>query len=160
MLLYHTLSSYMCSLYFWMFCFTLPVSLFYCFFEYNSFIESYTLLRTAPVTVLFHFFCLFFFLFLFRSAPAAYGGYQAVGQIGAAAAGLRLSNTRFTTHWVRPGMEPLSSWLPVGFVTTEPHANSLTVLKHSYICIVWKQFCWLQKTLKKPNVWNGTIFIC
>ena len=25
-------------------------------------------------------------------------------------------NTRFLTHWVRPGMEPASSWILVGFV--------------------------------------------
>ena len=58
-------------------------------------------------------------------------------QIGATAAGLHHShsNTRsepcltYTTahsnsgsltHWVRPGIQPTSSWILVGFVTTEP----------------------------------------
>ena len=29
-------------------------------------------------------------------------------------------NARSLTHWVRPGIEPASSWVLVGFVTTEP----------------------------------------
>ena len=36
--------------------------------------------------------CFFFFCFLFRAAPAAYGGFQARGQMGAAAAGLHHSH--------------------------------------------------------------------
>ena len=30
------------------------------------------------------------------------------------------SNTRSLTHLVRPGIKPASSWLLIGFVTTEP----------------------------------------
>ena len=30
------------------------------------------------------------------------------------------SNARSLTHWTRPGMEPASSWIRVGFVSTEP----------------------------------------
>ena len=30
------------------------------------------------------------------------------------------SKARSLTHWVRPGIEPASSWMLVGFVTTEP----------------------------------------
>ena len=39
-------------------------------------------------------------------------------------------NARSLTHWARPGIEPKSSWILVGFVTTEPQQNSslLTVL--------------------------------
>ena len=33
------------------------------------------------------------------------------------------SNTRSLTHWARPGMEPTSSWKPVGFITTEPQGE-------------------------------------
>ena len=29
-------------------------------------------------------------------------------------------NARSLTHCVRPGVEPTSSWIPVGFVTAEP----------------------------------------
>ena len=35
-----------------------------------------------------------FFFMLFRAAPEAYGGSQARGQIGAAAAGLQLSHSK------------------------------------------------------------------
>ena len=30
------------------------------------------------------------------------------------------SNARSLTHWARPGIEPASSWILVGFITTEP----------------------------------------
>ena len=30
------------------------------------------------------------------------------------------NNARFLTHWERPVMEPVSSWILVGFVTPEP----------------------------------------
>ena len=30
------------------------------------------------------------------------------------------SNARSLTHWVRSGIEPLSSWVLTGFITTEP----------------------------------------
>ena len=33
-------------------------------------------------------------------------------------------HTRSLTHWFRPGIEPSSSWMPVGFVTAEPQWNS------------------------------------
>ena len=29
-------------------------------------------------------------------------------------------NTRSITHWVRPGIEPASSWILVGFISAEP----------------------------------------
>jgi len=53
---------------------------------------------------LFLFFCLFFFFLLFLwAAPAAYGGSQARGRIGAVATGLRQShsNARSQPH-LRP----------------------------------------------------------
>ena len=69
----------------------------------------------------------------FRTAPAAYGGSQARGSIGAAAAslpqpqqcGIRVKsmtyttdhgNTRSLTPWARPGIERASSWILVVFV--------------------------------------------
>ena len=76
-----------------------------------------------------------FFFFLFRAAPVAYGSCQARGWKGTAAAGLHhshssarsgaTSSTYTTTHskarsfihWVRPGMEPESSWVLVRFRT-------------------------------------------
>ena len=29
-------------------------------------------------------------------------------------------NAGFLTHWMRPGIEPMSWWILVGFVTAEP----------------------------------------
>ena len=71
---------------------------------------------------------------LFRATLKAYGGSQARGRIGAVATGLYqshsnagsepLSGTYTTahgstgslTHWLRPGINPTSSWILVGFV--------------------------------------------
>ena len=74
----------------------------------------------------------FFLFFLFRVIPAAYRSSQAGGPLGAAAASLchsnssskphlrpldpACSNTRSLTHWVRPGVEPASSWIIVGLL--------------------------------------------
>ena len=72
------------------------------------------------------------------AASAPYGSSQARGPIGATAAeptpqpqqcqipALSLTyttahgNVRSLTHWVRPRIKPKSSWILVGFVTTEP----------------------------------------
>ena len=78
--------------------------------------------------------CHFFFLFLFRAAPAAHGSFQARGGIGAAATGLphshsnarsksatyttTHSNAGSLTHWSSPGIEPASSWILVRFITS------------------------------------------
>ena len=64
----------------------------------------------------------FFFSSLFRATPVVYGSSQARGWIGAAAASLHHShsNARSLTHWVEPGIEPMSSWVLVRFITTEP----------------------------------------
>ena len=68
----------------------------------------------------------------------AYGSPQTRGCIKAAAASLYHShsnsgiwassmtytpvhgNTGSLTHWVRPGIKPTTSWILVGFITTEP----------------------------------------
>ena len=82
------------------------------------------------------------YLFIYlplRAAPAAYGSSQAKGQIWATAAchshrhssagsepclwptpQLTFFNARSLTHWVRPGIESVSSWMLVEFMTTEP----------------------------------------
>ena len=78
----------------------------------------------------------FFNFCLFRAAPASYGTSQARGWIRAAGAGLDLSLTpqpqqlgiqatsaTYTaahghagslTHWVKPGIKPVSSWIQSG----------------------------------------------
>ena len=75
-----------------------------------------------------------FFSFFFRATPVAYESSQARGQIGAAAAAhttqlqqpdpSRVCDLMATldplTHWVRSGIEPVSSWPPVGFITSKP----------------------------------------
>ena len=84
-------------------------------------------------------YCPFFiFIYLvFRAVPMAHGGSQARGQIGAIAASLhhshsnlgskpclrptpQLGNTGSLTHRVRPGIECVSSWLLVRFISSAP----------------------------------------
>ena len=50
------------------------------------------------------------------------------GQIRAAAAGPHHSSWQHPvlTHWVRPDIEPQSSWILVGFVSSKPHGNSVS----------------------------------
>ena len=86
------------------------------------------------------FVCLFF-----RAAPAAHGsswarrrkserqtqqgGIQATSATYTTAQG----NTRSLTHWVRPGIEPSTSWIIVGFVTgwaTTPQCYFLTSITY------------------------------
>ena len=65
----------------------------------------------------------YFFVFcIFRAIPVAYGGSQARGQIGAAAAGLPQLTAMLgsLTHWTRPGIEHESSWMLVRFVSAGP----------------------------------------
>ena len=81
-----------------------------------------------------------FFFFSFRAAPAAYESSQARGWIGAPSACLHhiriwaapetyttaQGSARSLTHWVRPRMEPTTSWLLVSFVTAEPRQELLS----------------------------------
>ena len=97
----------------------------------------------------------FFFSFYFRATPVLYGSSQAKGWTGAAAAGLRHSNTRSLTHWSRLGIEPVSSWILVGFIThwatrgTLSHGNSVftfwrnsqTVFHSAYTILHSHQHC-------------------
>ena len=63
-----------------------------------------------------------FVVCLFRGAPAAYRSSQARGRIGATSATYTKaqSNVGSLSHWARPGIEPMSSWILVEVVTTEP----------------------------------------
>ena len=82
----------------------------------------------------FFFFFLLFFFFL-RATPKANVGSQARGLMAAAAAGLctatvmwdwscvcdlQYSSWQLPTHWARPGIMLVSSWILVRFITTEP----------------------------------------
>ena len=81
------------------------------------------------------FFCLLGFIFrFFRAKSVAYGSSQAQGEIGDEAASLRHSHRTsdptcvwylhhsswqcwILTHWVRPEIKPMSSWILVSFIT-------------------------------------------
>ena len=96
---------------------------------------TYWATRELPIKLYF----LFGVFLLFRAAPVAYGSSQAKGWMGATAAGLHHShsnigyatytiahgNTRSLTHWARPGIEPSSSWMLVGFTSTVPQRELL-----------------------------------
>ena len=70
----------------------------------------------------------------FRASPAAYGSSQARPPLlwprpqpqhwwiraTSVTYTTMHGNTRSWTHWVRPGIEPPSSWILVGFITAEP----------------------------------------
>ena len=80
----------------------------------------------------------FFFPLPFLCHTMAYGGSQARGRVGAVAAGLQHSHiergiqatsatcttahgsTGSLSHSARPGIEPVSSWILIRFVSTEP----------------------------------------
>ena len=75
-----------------------------------------------------NFFCWFFFFLLFKVAPMAYGSSQTAPQPQQ----LRIQtesvsyttahgNAGSLTHWVRPGIEPATSWFLVRF--TNPWAT-------------------------------------
>ena len=78
---------------------------------------------------LFHWFTYFC---LFRAVPTAYGNSQTRGRItlghSHSHAGSAVSETHTTVHsnagsltyWTRPGIQPASSWMLVGFATAEP----------------------------------------
>ena len=92
----------------------------------------------------------FSFFFLFRAIRVAHGSSQARGWIGATAASTHhshsnsgskpclLSTPQLTakpdhlTHWVRPGIEPSSSWILFGFVSSAPQLELLNI-KSQYL---------------------------
>ena len=87
------------------------------------------------------------FFFFVRATPTVYWSSQARGRNKATAAGLHHShsNTRSLIHWVRPGIEPASSWIRVGFVTAEPWRELWKSL------LVWC-FLW-----SRSSAWVGSI---
>ena len=101
-------------------------------------------------------FFLFFIYFFFRLAPAVDGSSQARDWIGAITASQHHSHsnagskphlwpwtenqkdnhphvTATLTHWVGPGIEPVSSWILVRFITAEPEGELLNCLLY-YNC--------------------------
>ena len=95
---------------------------------------------------------LVFCLCFFRAAPAAYGGSQARGPIGALAAQpqqrqIWAASTTYTTahtnsgsptHWARARIEPTSSWILVGFISAVPQQElpNLCINVTDFLCFV------------------------
>ena len=73
--------------------------------------------------------CSIFSFFCLLSRAMAYGSFQARGQIRTSASGLRHSHNqaRFLTHWMMPGIEPASSWLPGEFVNCWAMKRTLSI---------------------------------
>ena len=128
-----------------------------------------------PPSVLLLYLFTYLFIYLFRAIPAAYGSSQARGPIRAIAASLHQSqqcqiwatsatyttvwgHARSLTHWVRPGMEPVSSWILIRFISAKPRwelsTQCLNRLKQvSYWFITFTQFLllmWLLGVLSFP----------
>ena len=62
-------------------------------------------------------------------------------------------NTGSLTHWVRPGMEPASSWLLVSFVSAEPQRAFFFFFK------VQVRSRRLGKAAPPPDPWNISLLI-
>ena len=89
---------------------------------------------------------LFFFFFFFWKFPG-YGSNWSCShwpllqsqqpQIWASSATYSTAqvNAGSLTHWTRPGIEPVSSWILVGFVATEPQRELHNVLLQSLIIL-------------------------
>ena len=73
-----------------------------------------------------------------RVTPEAYGSFQVRGWIGTASMTCTTAhdNAGSLTHWVRPGIEPASSWIPVRFVYIEPWRELLHTVFHRGCTII------------------------
>ena len=103
------------------------------------------------------------FLFFLRATPAAYEGSPAKGWIRAAAACLHHShsNAGSLTHW--PRIKPASSWILVGFLTTEPQQELpiLVFFKHWVVCVFTVEFWECNICNLNMSLWSDTcIAIC
>ena len=99
-----------------------------------------------------HLLLLFPLFSLFRATPVAYGSSRWGGGIRAAAASLchksqqcwiqatfstyatACGNARHSTHWTKPGIQPTSSWMLVGFIPLSYNGNSLPHLLYPVPC--------------------------
>ena len=80
-------------------------------------------------------FFFFFLVFFFRATPTAYRNSQARDRITAAAASLH-----HILNPLRPRIEPESSWILVGFITTEPQRELLLLLYLNFH--LQRKLCW------------------
>ena len=119
-------------------------SVVWCMYSKNG--NSYLFFPFVRLLLLMISLSLFFFFGLFRATPAVYGVSQATGRIRAMAAGLchchsssgsepclsyttAHSDARSLTHWELQGIKLMSSWILVGFATTEPQWEC-----HDFFC--------------------------
>ena len=126
----------------------------------------------------FFFFFFFFLLLVFRATPMVYVSSQARGWVslchrqGNVWSELCLLPTTQLTAMPdpRPGIEPASSWIPVGFITTEPQWELLNQfliwnskfahLFHSSWTVIhgsWTMSCLYLFTLWKVAPWNVSV---
>ena len=87
---------------------------------------------------------IFFLCVFFGAAPEVYGGSQARGLIRATAAGLHHShsNVRSLTHWVRPEIEPMSSWILVGFVNFWASVGAPRFISFTFVLVLLPALAW------------------
>ena len=126
---------------------------------------TYHRLSTLGTNTLF-FFC--FAFLLFRATPAAHGGSQVRGPIGATAASLRQHQIQaacatYTTahghagslpHWASPGIEPATPWFLVGFVSAVPQ-RELQI--HRFLFYFIPSICWSSReVLHTLGKYDGT----
>ena len=104
----------------------------------------------------------FFSLCLFRAAPAAYGGSQARGPINCSRQPTPQPQQRQILNPPGPGIEPTSSWIPVGYISTKSsdfvcnlrglfetlcYAERVLQLNMSFSCSSFKFSSWIKYLL-------------
>ena len=106
-----------------------------------------TMTGTPVLYYYYYYYHYYYYYFAFQGCTSAYGRSQARGRIGVAAASLHHSHSNAGSepslqltpqltamlhpliHWIRPGIEPISSWLLVRFVSAAPQQNSVHFFK-------------------------------
>ena len=131
--IYHAFKTFFSFLFFFLILFVCFFFFFFFFFLFYIFFFFFFFLFSllAQKLYILVFYGYLFFLFLFRATPAAHGGSQARGRIGATAASPHHSRRNMgskTCLW------PTSSWILVGFVSTVPQRElpTLTFLAHTF----------------------------
>ena len=117
-----------------------------------------TIAGPSPLVFYEHFlsFSLFFFFVFFRATPTQCGGFQARGWTEAVATSLHHShsNAGYLTHWVRPGIVSVSSWMPVRFINCWDTTGTPNIFTFNYFV----SFLIFIACLNFPSVFNGKSF--
>ena len=126
------------------FCHCRCVFLFHCILFLKNF-NWFTMLYSIVFLKLF-----FVCFLLFRATCAAYGSSQVRGWIRGTAASLchSHSNTRSLTQWARPGFEPTSSGIPIGFIAHWATIGIPAIVLHEnnipcYILFLYPAISWI-----------------